>query len=304
MPKYAYVFPGQGSQYVGMGKDLYDAYESARHVFQAADRVLGTDFSELIFSGDTAELTKTVNAQPALLTMSIACLEAAREANALPQASCMAGHSLGEYSALVAAEAMDFETALKLTRERGHLMYEAGEKAPGAMAAVIGMERDALAQICRETGAFIANLNCPGQIAISGTQESVSAASALAKARGAKHSVSLQVSGAFHSPLIRSAADALAPRILAAEIRDPVISVIGNTGAQELTTAEAVRAELAEQVCSCVRWEDSIRWMLAQGVDTFIEIGPGKVLSGLLKRIHKAAVAVNIGDVESVKSRS
>lgn len=300
MSKVAYVFPGQGSQYIGMGKDLYDKYESARDIFHTADQVLGVAFSDLIFGGDSAELTKTVNAQPALLTMSVACLAAAREAGVLPEASYMAGHSLGEYSALVAAGAMDFQTALKLTRERGRLMFEAGEKVPGTMAAIIAMDRETLEQVCAETGAYLANLNCPGQIAISGTHESVKAASELAKARGAKMSVPLQVSGAFHSPLIRSAADALAPQIDAAEISDPAVPVIGNTGAQVLSAAQAVRAELAAQVCNCVHWEESIRYMLQQGVDTFIEIGPGKVLSGLMKRIDKTAATVNIGSVDAI----
>lgn len=301
MSKVAYVFPGQGSQYIGMGKDLYEKYGSARRVFHTADEVLGFAFSELIFNGDAADLTRTVNAQPALLTMSIACLEAAKEAGALPEASYMAGHSLGEYSALVAAQAMDFKTALTLTRERGRLMFEAGERMPGTMAAVIGLDRETLAQICGETGAYIANLNCPGQIAVSGTHESVKAACELAKARGAKMTVPLQVSGAFHSPLIRSAADALGPQIDAAEICGPAVPVIGNTGAQELTSAEDIRAELANQICTCVRWEESVRFMLSRGVDTFIEIGPGKVLSGLLRRIDKTAAAVTLESAESIR---
>lgn len=339
--KTAYIFPGQGSQYAGMGLDLYLKYPTAKAVFDEADRVLGFSLSQLCFEGPDGELKKTVNAQPSLLTMSIACLEAAREI--LPEPSFMAGHSLGEYSALTAAGALDFSTALSLALERGRLMYEAGLVNPGGMAAVIGMNPSLLGRICEETGAYIANLNCPGQIVISGATDCVKEAIKLARERGAKIAIPLQVSGAFHSPLMRSASDGLKDRIQslplmshamqAAEvlrsslpkvtvnieydkpdyaeiiqgtiestfIRPPFIPVIGNTQVQLLRTAADVRTELTEQVCSCVRWEDTIRYMLAEGVDLFVEIGPGQVLTGLLKRIAPDAKHINIGKVEDIE---
>lgn len=301
MGKIAYLFPGQGSQYIGMGKDLIERYASARAVFETADQVLGFPFSVLILHGEKEELKQTVNAQPALLTMSIACLEAAREAGVLPEAEFAAGHSLGEYAALVAAGAMTFETGLRLARERGRLMYEAGLKEPGAMAAVIALDYDGIKEVCEETGAYIANLNCPGQIVISGSPEAIMKARKDAREKGAKLVLPLQVSGAFHSPMIASAAEGLAPRIREADIQDPQIPVIGNTAAQRITSADAVRQELIDQVCSCVRWEDSIRQMLDQGADTFYEIGPGEVLKGLLARIAPEARCVCLGKAEDMQ---
>lgn len=299
MSKIAYFFPGQGSQYVGMGKDLYEKSPAAKAVFDRADRVLGFSLSRLCFEGPEDELKKTENTQPALLTMGIACYAAAKEL--LPKPSYMAGHSLGEYTALTVAGALDFATAVNLTRERGRLMFEAGLKAPGTMAAVIAMDEDDLQQLCEETGVYIANLNCPGQIAISGEKEKIKEASRLAKQRGAKLVIPLQVSGAFHSPLMKSAADRLALQITSASVLSPTIPVISNTEALPLTTADNVRNELTKQVCSCVRWEDSIRYMLSQGVDTFIEIGPGNVLTGLLKRIAPEAKHLNIGKIEDIE---
>lgn len=302
MSKNAYLFPGQGSQYAGMGKDLFERYPSAKAIFDTADRVLEFPFSDLIFHGDSEELKQTVNAQPALLTMSIACLEAAKEAGILPNAEFTAGHSLGEYSALVAAGALSFETALKLSRERGRLMYEAGLKAPGTMAAVIALDYEAVKAVCEETGAYIANLNCPGQIVISGSPDAITAARKAAKEKGAKLVLPLQVSGAFHSPMIQSAAEGLAPQIRDADIQNPQIPVIGNTAAQVITDAAAVRQELTDQVCSCVRWEESVRTMLEQGVDTFYEIGPGNVLKGLLARIAPEAKCICLGKAEDMEA--
>lgn len=303
MAKTAYIFPGQGSQYVGMGQDLYNTYPSAKAVFDRADEILGFPLSKLCFEGSEEELELTVNAQPALLVTSIAALEAAREAypGALPEPIFTAGHSLGEYTALTLAGVLNFETAVTMACERGRLMYEAGLEKPGAMAAVIGMNRELLGEICNETGAFIANLNCPGQIVISGTKERVANAMKIAKERGAKLAIQLQVSGAFHSPLMSSAAEGLTSYIVKTEIADPVLPVIGNTTARELATAEMVRDELIEQVCNCIRWEDTIRYMLSRGVDNFIEIGPGEVLTGLVQRISDDVTILNIGDCDAVE---
>ncbi len=300
--KAAYVFPGQGAQYVGMGNDLYEKYPSARAVYDKADEVLGFPLSKLCFEGPEEELIQTVNAQPALLTMSMACLTALREAapGTVPAPAYMAGHSLGEYSALTAACALEFTQALLLARERGRRMYEAGQAQPGAMAAVIAMSREALTQVCRETGTYIANLNCPGQIVISGTPEAIRAASKLAKERGAKMAIKLQVSGAFHCPMMQPASNGLRPSLLSAPLQAPIVPVIGNTAAQPLDTAEAVRKELLDQVCHCVQWEDTIRYLLSQGVDTFVEIGPGQVLSGLIKRIEPGAAVMNIGSCHEI----
>lgn len=300
MSKTALLFPGQGSQYVGMGKDLYDKFPSSRAIFETADAILCFPLTELMFNGDEEELKKTVHAQPALMTMSMACLEAAKEVGVLPAASVMAGHSLGEYSALTAAGYLYFPDALRLARERGRLMFEAGMETPGTMAAVIAMEQPALQQVCEETGCFIANLNCPGQIAISGTREAVLTASKLARQRGAKLAIPLQVSGAFHCPLISSAADGLRPFIQKLEVKVPQIPVVGNTTALPLDNTDGVRKELAEQVCSCVRWEESVRYMLSQGIDTFVEVGPGRVLTGLVKRIDPSVTTVNIGSVQDI----
>lgn len=300
MGKTAYIFPGQGSQYAGMGLDLYQQSPAARGVFDEADRVLGFPLSKLCFEGPDEELKKTVNAQPALLTMSIACLAAAKEK--LPKVDFAAGHSLGEYSALTAAGAMPFADALKLSRERGRLMFEAGQQVAGAMSAVIGMAAGPLQAVCEENGVYIANYNCPGQIVISGEPDKVRAAGKAAKQAGAKLAIPLAVSGAFHCPLMRPAAEQLAPQIDTTDVSTPQIPVIGNVQAQPLTTAEAIKQELKDQICSCVQWEDTIRYLLDQGVDTFIEIGPGEVLTGLLKRIAPEAKHINIGKLSDLET--
>lgn len=304
MNRAVYVFPGQGSQFAGMGRDLYAASPAARAVFDEADETLGFALSRLCFEGPDDELTKTVNAQPALLTMSCACLAAMREAcgDALPRMFCTAGHSLGEYSALVAAGAMDFPTAVRLARERGRLMYEAGLEVPGAMAAVIAMDEDALAKVCSESGVWMANLNCPGQIVISGEAGKVDAASSLARERGAKYVFPLQVSGAFHTPLMQPAADRLAPLIDEAEVHDPAVPVTGNTRTRAITTAQGVKDELVAQVCSPVQWQRSMQGLIDAGADTFIEVGPGSTLCGFMARICPTATAIHVGDAAAIEN--
>ena len=303
--KVAYVFPGQGAQWVGMGRDLYDNFDSARAVFEEADEVLGFSLSRLCFEGPEDELRETINAQPAILTVSYACLQAIREVGGeLPAASFVAGHSLGEYTALAAANVIDFATAVHLTRQRGRLMYEAGVIRPGGMTAIIGLDEVPLEGVCRLTDTQIANINCPGQLVISGPKENLPKAADLAKERGASRTIPLQVSGAFHTPLMQPAMDGMSEIIATLDFQDSSVPVIGNTGAQLLTAAEQVRGELIAQLCNCVQWQRSVEYMVDEGVSTFIEIGPGKVLTGLIRRISKDVELINIGDAEAIRGRS
>jgi [acyl-carrier-protein] S-malonyltransferase len=304
MTKTAWVFPGQGSQAVGMCRDLYDNVRSAREIFEQADRALRFSLSRLCFEGPEEELRQTVNAQPALVTAAFACLEAARELNGeqLAAPGYTAGHSLGEYTALAAAGVFDFPAAVLLARERGRLMHEVGQQHAGGMAAIIGLEEKKLAEVCRQSGTVIANINCPGQIVISGASENITKAMELAKTAGAARAIPLQVSGAFHSPLMEPIIESMSAVINATPFKDPTIPVIANMTALPLTTAQAVREELINQLTNPVQWQRGIEYMVGQGVDTFIEIGPGKVLTGLIRRINKDVATRNISDLATAKS--
>ena len=302
----AFVFPGQGSQYVGMGKSLFDVSETARQVFRRADEILGFALNRMCFEGPEQDLNDTINAQPAILTVSIACLNAMRERwQAMGQVIApqyVAGHSLGEFTALVAADVIDFESALVLVRERGRLMKENGSERPGGMLAVLGLDRDVLEAVVVEAGASgvitVANANSPGQIVLSGEGPALDRATELARARGATRVVRLPISIASHSPLMARAAAQFGEIVARLPLRQPRIPVVANITGQILTSAEDIRKELADHILKPVQWTASVVEMVARGSAEFLEIGPGQVLSGLIRRISKDAHVITLNDRE------
>lgn len=327
--KVAFLFPGQGSQAVGMGADVFAASTTARQVFETVDEALGISLSDLCFSGPEDVLRETINAQPAIVTVSLALLAAFQEALS-PQSSWpsplapayTAGHSVGEYAALVASGALDLKDTVLLVRERGRLMHHEGTACPGGMAAIIGMDETILQEVCQEATAqatatpatdaitsqhpgwgkvAIANFNAPGQIVISGEQHALALAMQLAKKRGAKRVIPLAVSGAFHSPVMQPAAVGLAEAIKAANVHDATIPIIGNIQATPLTEAQAIRDELAQQIATSVQWIRTIEYLTGAGVTTFVEIGPGQALTGMVKRIAKGVTTINISNMEEIE---
>lgn len=288
-----------------MGHDVYEQHEQARQVFTRADETLGFALSELIFQGPEEQLRQTINTQPALLATSIALWEVFREKSGIIP-DYVAGHSLGEYSALVAAGALTFEDAVSTVRTRGQLMEQAVPDGQGAMAAVLGADRSALASLCEQITAEIglvqlANMNCPGQIVVSGSAEGVTAVEERGKEIGARRIIRLEVSGPFHSTLMAPAAERLGERLAQLTIKPPAVPVIANVTAEPVSDVEAIRDLLQQQVVSPVLWEDSVRWLIDTGVQTFFEIGSGQVLAGLIKKIDRQVTVFSIDSLAAIK---
>ena len=310
MSPFAFVFPGQGSQTVGMGRELAVSSPAAAAVFAAADGALGASISALAWDGPADRLDLTENAQPALLAASIAILEAMRERWAAagvdaPDPAFAAGHSMGQYSALVAAGALSLEDGVRLVRERGRLMQASGQGRDGAMAALIGLDDTKLPELVGSASAHgtfvVANRNAPGQVVVSGERAAIEAGATLARDLGAKRAIVLPVSVAAHSPLMAEAADALRETLAGIEFHDPTTTLLANADARPITTAEAARAELVDHLTAGVDWVGTVERMTADGVTTFVEVGPGKVLTGLIKRIAPDAEVISAGDPESAE---
>ncbi len=300
MSKTALLFAGQGAQAVGMGKDFAEKFPSAKGWFDRASDALGYDLASICFNGPEPELTKTENAQPGIFLVSWVAFQLLKEQAPALQFDATAGLSLGEFTALAAAGAMSFEDGLRVVRERGKFMQEACDVTRGGMAAVIGLDEAPTREVCAEAGVVLANLNCPGQLVISGETDKIAKAVELAKAKGAKRAIPLPVAGAYHSPLMASAQSKLQAELSKITISSPAVPVISNVTALPQGTPTDISSRLVEQVTSSVLWEKSMRYLLAQGFRRFIEFGPGTALSGFMKRIEKSAQMLNVADVASL----
>ena len=302
MSKTALLFAGQGAQVVGMGKDLAEKFPTAKAWFDRANAALGYDLAKVCFEGPEADLTKTENAQPGIFLVSWVAFQLLKEQAPNLKFEATAGLSLGEFTALTAAGALSFEDGLRVVRQRGKFMQEACEATKGGMAAIIGLDEAPTREVCAEAGVVLANLNCPGQLVISGEAEKIAKACELAKAKGTKRALPLPVAGAYHSPLMASAQPKLAAELATAKISAPVVPVISNVTAQAHGAPMEISAKLVEQVCASVLWETSMRALLAQGYTRFIELGPGTALSGFMKRIDKTATMLNVADAASLEA--
>jgi len=301
MKKIAFLFPGQGSQYVGMGKGFHRVYPEAEKIFQKAKEVLSFDLKELCFRGPEEELRKTINTQPALLTINWIATCALKEKNIKP--TVVAGHSLGEYSALLAAEALDYPTTLRLVRRRAELMEEASKNSDGGMAAIIGLPKDIVLSLCEKIGEVAAvNFNSPSQIVISGKREKVEKAAEQLKQKGARRVITLPVSGAFHTFLMREAARKFSQELDKTFFSEPTCPIITNAFAEYATNSKEIKKALKKQMDHPVLWEDAMKKLISEGIELFIEVGPGKVLQGLLRKINRKTVSLGVERPENLSS--
>lgn len=299
----AFLFPGQGTQSVGMGEELYDNSKAARSVFHEVDMALSRPLTKLLFEGPDETLRKTVNAQPAIMAVSLASMRAMEDhlsSDFMPRPALVAGHSLGEYTALAVAGVLDVGETAWLVQERGRLMQEACEQQSGSMAAIMGLDAMVLEEICREAGTVISTVNTPDQIVISGERRALANALDMATARGAKRALPLRVAGAFHSPLMEPAQAGLIQAVESVTFKNPSVPIIANCTAQPVTEGAQVKDELIAGICNCVKWSQSVDYMMGSGVDRFIEVGPGRVLSSMVKRINRSAKVEAIGDWDSI----
>jgi [acyl-carrier-protein] S-malonyltransferase len=302
MSKTALLFAGQGAQVVGMGKDFAGQSPSAKAWFDRANAALGCDLASICFNGPEAELTKTENAQPGIFLVSWVAFALLKERVPVLKFDAAAGLSLGEFTALTAAGAMSFEDGLRLVRQRGRFMQEACDATRGGMAAIIGLDEAPTRAVCAAAGVVLANLNCPGQLVISGELEKIAQACELAKAKGAKRAIPLPVAGAYHSPLMAGAQPKLQAELARAKISAPAVPVVSNVTARPHGAPGEISVRLVEQVTSSVRWETSMRYLLGQGFARFIELGPGTALSGFMKRIDRSAQMLNVADLASLEA--